>query len=253
MREQNRQKKKVQFALDGKQVIILFTAAMLILAGIFSMGVMVGKRLGNIADKTEKSDLLAELDEQEVAYQKKKEELEKSKAATETDEKKKEAPAKAEKKGESEKDEAKKAEEDVKRKVEEAKRLAEAKKKEVEEKKRATAEAKKRAEEEKKRKKEAEVEKEDKTVSASGQTKAPDGKKYSLQIASLPSRERADQFIKEFKPFDKRKPFIVPSAVPGKGTWHRVKIGRFETKEQAMAYQSIFESKTGIRTILALE
>ena len=273
MRDQNRAKTKVEFALGGSQMIALFAGSVVVLALIFSLGVMVGKRLGTVSGGGAAPDLLADLEKQEAAYRETRidpasgapnaEVAEKTpdtgndaaakpepwgkegnraakpaEAATaEKTEKDREADALKEKTAKEKAEKEKAAREKAEKEKAEAAKRAEAKK--AEEKKAAE---RKRAEEEKKSAAEAE-----KTA-----RKDPGGKTFALQLSAFKERKLADKYISKFKPFDKNKPYIVQADVPGKGTWYRVKIGRFDSREQAAAYKTLFESKTGLRAIIAL-
>lgn len=55
---------------------------------------------------------------------------------------------------------------------------------------------------------------------------------YTVQVSSFPSQDEAKAFSSalERKGF---RPYVVSADLAGKGTWYRVRIGRFDTEEQA--------------------
>lgn len=55
---------------------------------------------------------------------------------------------------------------------------------------------------------------------------------FSIHVNSYTKRENAEERIKILSEMD-YEPFIVPAEIPGKGTYYRVFIGRFETIENA--------------------
>ena len=58
---------------------------------------------------------------------------------------------------------------------------------------------------------------------------------FSVQIASYPDLKMAQDMEKDLK--NKTYPaFIHEAELPGKGTWYRVRIGNFATKEEAELY-----------------
>ncbi len=256
MAERNQLKTKVELTLNSQHVWLAFIGALIAMALVFSLGVMVGKRLNGVAGVTPADDALAAVQQQEDQYQKLAEVIQvqqpekaDAKAKEDTAEQDKKAQEEAAKlaKLQQEKEAAKKAEQQ-RREKEEA-RLKELKKKEREKQAAEERKAKQLAQQAAKEKEKTE----DNSAASATQTPAPQGKYYTLQIASFPSRDKADSYVSRFKAVGNRKPFITPAEVPGKGTWYRVKIGKFETKEQALAFQSIFEARTKTQSILALE
>ena len=57
---------------------------------------------------------------------------------------------------------------------------------------------------------------------------------YTVQVSSFQSREEARAFVSSLRRRSYR-PFIVSSRIAGKGTWHRVRIGRFAQQHEAQA------------------
>ena len=265
MAKVNRPISEDTFTLGNRKMLLLFTGGLVVVALVFSLGVMVGKRLATVAEHPAPDKLLAQLEEEDRQYQESKSgpATRKPDVPAAADTEKKPGLEKADSKETAEKEKAgkEKAEKEKAEKEKAEKEKAEKEKAEKEKAEKEKAE-KEKAEKETKVAKKSEEESppaDDQTTGDTppeaepGQTPAPPGKFYTLQMASLPSREKAEEYVRKFKTFDKRKPYIVSAEIPGRGTWYRIKIGKFTTKEQAMAYQSLFEAKTKISTMLALE
>ena len=63
---------------------------------------------------------------------------------------------------------------------------------------------------------------------------------FQIQVASFKDQVDADAFVSELR---KRghEAFRVAAMIPGRGLWHRVRIGPFKTKYQAVVYKQKFE------------
>src|SRR5688572_17853272 len=63
---------------------------------------------------------------------------------------------------------------------------------------------------------------------------------FQIQVASFKEQVDADAFVGELR---KRghEAFRVAAMIPGRGLWHRVRVGPFKTKYQAVAYKQKFE------------
>jgi len=81
----------------------------------------------------------------------------------------------------------------------------------------------------------------------------PDSKlHYTLQIASYQEKEMAEDDIKKMKQRGYAA-FIVTSALPGKGTWYRVRLGSFSNKASAEKLQKELRAKEGISPFITIE
>ena len=73
-------------------------------------------------------------------------------------------------------------------------------------------------------------------------TEAPAGADsgFQIQVASFKEQVDADAFVSELR---KRghEAFRVAAMIPGRGLWHRVRVGPFKTKYQAVVYKQKFE------------
>jgi|GEM_PF-3496818 len=262
MRNPNKIQMKYEFKLDSRQSIILLAAFLLILAFAFGLGVKTGKHFAKISQPEKSADFVEDLQDRENGLEKAKEEM----AGSSPHQIEAENPAEAENVLPQDQqapvdvaatdtaaaDEKKAAEEKAKAEKEAADKVAKAEAKAAEEAEKAKDDQKKKEEQAKKdAEKKAETNKDEKATG--DDSKAPGGSYYTLQLASFPAKDGADKFVKNFKPFDTRKPFVTEVDLADKGKWYRVKIGQFESKEQAMAYQSIFEARTGRSTMIVLE
>lgn len=63
---------------------------------------------------------------------------------------------------------------------------------------------------------------------------------FQIQVASFKEQVDADAFVSELR---KRghEAFRVAAMIPGRGLWHRVRVGPFKTKYQAVVYKQKFE------------
>lgn len=67
MRDVDRLREKIQLSLDDRQIAVLAVCALLLLGGVFSLGVLVGKRLAAAAPQPAPVNDLAALDELQAA------------------------------------------------------------------------------------------------------------------------------------------------------------------------------------------
>lgn len=72
---------------------------------------------------------------------------------------------------------------------------------------------------------------------------------YLVQVASFPKQADADRFVEDLRRRGHRA-FRQPANVPGRGLWHRVRIGSFKTKYAAVLYQRKLEKQERISAIV---
>jgi DedD protein len=72
---------------------------------------------------------------------------------------------------------------------------------------------------------------------------------YTLQVVSYETPEHAERFAKTLRARG-HKAYVVEAEVPGRGRYHRVRVGPFETRAEANQYQQRFESAERMHTIL---
>lgn len=73
---------------------------------------------------------------------------------------------------------------------------------------------------------------------------------FTLQLSASQSREEADRFAAMIRERG-YAPYIVEAEVPGRGLWHRVRIGAFPTKEAAQSYLADFKRETKLEAFVA--
>lgn len=63
---------------------------------------------------------------------------------------------------------------------------------------------------------------------------------FQIQVASFKDQDDADHFVEQLR---KRghEAFRIAAMIPGRGLWHRVRVGPFKTKFQAIQYKKKFE------------
>jgi DedD protein len=77
---------------------------------------------------------------------------------------------------------------------------------------------------------------------------APDGQ-WTLQLSAYQDRAEADRYLAGLR--DRGyAPYIVEAKVPNKGTWFRVRMGRFASREAASKYLADFQRETQIPAIV---
>lgn len=75
------------------------------------------------------------------------------------------------------------------------------------------------------------------------------GGAFTLQLSAYQARAEADRFAAKLR--DRGyAPYIVAAQVPGKGTWHRVRMGSFATKEAAARYLADFKRETQLQAFV---
>jgi len=88
-------------------------------------------------------------------------------------------------------------------------------------------------------------------VKAGGPASAqqPRASHYTLQLKAFKDQKEAETYIEKLKARG-HSPSIAASDVPGKGTFYRVRLGRFDDLPAAQSYQKDFESKEGYPTMI---
>jgi cell division septation protein DedD len=67
---------------------------------------------------------------------------------------------------------------------------------------------------------------------------------YTIQLASLPNRADADALVKELRQ-NKYDAFMLQVTLPGKGTFYRVRVGRYVDLNQARKALAILQKREG--------
>jgi cell division septation protein DedD len=254
MRDSHRLKEKYELSLDSRQIVTITVASLVVLGGVFMLGVVVGKKLSAEAAPAQQqpADLLSQLDQKTDAL----ETVKADAALTFQDELTRKTPtlvaeAPVVKPVEAKPAEAPKPAEAVKpetpRPPEEVADLGPSDDKGPDPKLSETPRA------------EPVV---TRTVDAGGAglkeafgkvQKAPleaaaDGA-WTVQLSAYQDRGEADRFAAGLR--DKGyAPYIVEANIPGKGTWFRVRMGRFANKDAATRYMDDFRRETAMNAIV---
>lgn len=81
-------------------------------------------------------------------------------------------------------------------------------------------------------------------------TETVKGGAFTLQLSAFQSKAEADKFSGRLR--DRGyAPYIVTAEVPKKGTWYRVRMGSFPTKEAAGRYLADFKRETQLEAFVA--
>jgi DedD protein len=72
--------------------------------------------------------------------------------------------------------------------------------------------------------------------------------KYTLQLSAFPTREEADAFAERFAG---QGTFVLPTDLPGKGTWFRVRCGNFSSYQEAIAAKAAFEKQNKLIALIS--
>lgn len=72
---------------------------------------------------------------------------------------------------------------------------------------------------------------------------------WTVQLSAYQERGDADRFVAGLR--DKGyAPYIVEATIPGKGTWYRVRMGRFGSRDSASRYMDDFRRETALNAIV---
>jgi DedD protein len=81
-------------------------------------------------------------------------------------------------------------------------------------------------------------------------TEAVPGGAFTLQISAFQNRPEAERFAAKLR--DRGyAPYIVTAEVPNKGTWYRVRMGSFPSKDAASRYLTDFKRETQLQAFVA--
>jgi DedD protein len=72
---------------------------------------------------------------------------------------------------------------------------------------------------------------------------------YQIQVASFPSLSEADAYVQELR-LRGHAAYREGAQIPGRGLWHRVRVGPFRDRAKALAYKAEFERKEGMAALL---
>jgi len=72
---------------------------------------------------------------------------------------------------------------------------------------------------------------------------------FQIQVASFREQKEAEAYVEELR-LRGHAAYREGAQVPGRGSWHRVRIGPFESRGQALAYKAEFERKESMAALL---
>jgi hypothetical protein len=65
---------------------------------------------------------------------------------------------------------------------------------------------------------------------------------FTLQLGSFPDQAEAEAFAKQFE----GQPYVVPTEIPGRGLWYRVRVGDYPSAKDAIAAKATFEKQHNV-------
>ncbi len=241
MRDTHRLKEKYELSLDNRQIVTVTVASLVVLGGAFMLGVVVGKKLSAEAAhqqiEQKPTDLLGQLDRQNDVLDNVKADA----AFTFQDELTRQVPVPV-------------IQQPVAVKVEEVKALETSKAAEP------VAAIPKPAPEPKL----ADTPKAEavatRTVDGGGlkeafgkaqrpPTQTAANGAWTLQLSAYQDKAEADRFMGTLRNKG-YAPYIVEATLPGKGTWYRVRMGRFANREAAARYMEDFRRETAMNAMV---
>jgi DedD protein len=260
MRDAHRMKEKFDLSLDNRQIVSLLIASIVVMGAVFVLGVVVGKKLAGNAQTATAQDLLSAIDAKAEAL----EQVQQEPALTFPDELTRRTPSEPALPSQPPAPAAKAVAPKAPAAAEPAPQAPAEQPREPEEapvQRLAEAPAPAPVREEAPRGKVAEAPVTARTAAPDGglksaiaraQQQAPAasrpagvsaGGTFTLQLSAYQARAEAERFAARLR--DRGyAPYIVAAQVPGKGTWHRVRMGSFASKEAAARYLADFKRET---------
>lgn len=263
MRDAHRMKEKFDLSLDNRQIVSLLIGGIVVLGAVFVLGVVVGKKLAGNQQTAEAPDLLTALDQRAEVPLTFQDELtkkttplapppvetapapvavvkpEKKPGPAPEDDKPEVAAARAE----PVKVEPVKAEPEKKPEVVAAAAVAKPEKPTV-------PAVSGKIEDDQVPTNTSDSGLKNAFARVAKPTEAKTGGAWTLQLSASQSKDEADKFAARMR--DRGyAPFIVRADVPGRGTWYRVRMGSFPTKDAASRYLQDFKRETRMDAFVA--
>lgn len=250
MKEDRKGAQGVELFLDNRQVFMLFFAGAVVLSLVFTLGVVVGKRVEGKAAPAPTTDPLTLLDQ--MGGNQVDDNLTFHEALTGgKPEKDKTAAADAGKPGPVQGSEPDQADPQHKDRgaAKAAAALARKQAKEEPPTRPARAKASRPAPDKKTPgravAKRAEAQPEQQDADESGDKPA-----YTLQLSSFQDRNEAEGFMQKLRDGG-MKPYMIPTTIPGRGVWYRVRLGDYTSWDEALAAKQLFERQQKIIAYVA--
>ena len=76
--------------------------------------------------------------------------------------------------------------------------------------------------------------------------------RFTIQVSSHPDRQIAEDDVRRLKESGFAA-FIITSELQGKGTWYRVRVGSFASRDAAEKLEKNIHAKVGLEPIVVLE
>ncbi len=98
----------------------------------------------------------------------------------------------------------------------------------------------------------AETEPEAKPAEAdgTGDTEEANAARYTLQVASHPNMDSARSHMEKLRKMG-LEPHVVAGDIPGKGKFYRVRVGKFQSMDEARSFQSDLTRKNSLSTFVS--
>lgn len=257
MRDAHRMKEKYDLSLDNRQIVSLLIGGIVVMGAVFVLGVVVGKKMAGSQQTAAAPDLLSALDEQATATFTFPDELTKKEPLlAEAPAPERPAPAEAPK-PEPVKPEPAKPQQAAATEPPDAELPApEAPKPQTAPAVATVAEAKKElvqvvpAAQVATRTREEGGLKDAFARATRPPAEAVTGGAWTLQLSASQSQDEADKFAARLREKG-YAPFVIKADVPGRGTWYRVRMGSFASKDAANRYLTDFKRETQMDAFVA--
>lgn len=76
--------------------------------------------------------------------------------------------------------------------------------------------------------------------------------RFTVQVGAFPTRPEAEAMVSRLRESG-LSPYLMEADIPGKGTFYRVRIGRFESRDDAKRYLDNLKRETGLPGFVAQE
>jgi DedD protein len=234
MRDSHRMKEKYDLSLDSRQVVSLLVAGIVVLGAVFVLGVLVGKKLAGSQRTDRAPDLLSALDQKSAA-------LERARASpTLTFQEELTTDAGAPRAA------APSPKAQAEKKPDAAAKVAEAPKPPVDKRQDPSA---KPADGGPVATRTAPAPGPAASAAKASDAAAPVGP-FTLQLGASQNRDDAERMVSRLREKG-YAPYIISAEVPGKGTFYRVRMGSFPTREAAVRYLEDFKRETKTEAFVA--
>lgn len=256
MQDQHKWRDRFEIALDGRQIFWIFAGSVVALSLVFSLGVVVGRRLAADVQTRPETDPLALLDQLSQGAAEDQDDLVFSRELV----KDRKPSGHRQQPVESHADEPKASEPSARpapkvmdppdRPAPKASELPDRPSKKPEEAPKASPAVRPAA---------AEVATAVRPLPSPPSTAAPKSSNvaaapvaanngagsYTLQLSAFQERAEAEQFVASLRTSG-LNPQLVTAEIPDRGTWYRVRVGAYKTWEQAVAAKRSFERDHGV-------